>query len=311
MKLSALLICGIFTVLFTQADAATLKFTFNPADSLDYTGVTVTARASFVDSTQGPMDTIRTTSHLLFTREGSTFHVLSSPESIVVSRNGKIVNDPVTAVLAHTPITYTIDSTGQAVSVTGYGGVVGEVTAGMAQAPEDVKRALSEEMLNAGALTDWDARVGSLVGLPVTLGDISFTHDTQIMGNGARLAVYTVARVTDTFRVDGKLCARVYRYSDTDIARLAKTIDVTEEALQKEMKLSPEEAASPKDESARTWTSDEQVMEIGTMIILAEHRQTETLLSLAGQDQKMHAVRLIEVTSKEYSYGSDAAGDKQ
>jgi hypothetical protein len=311
MKPSVFLLCGILAAFFAKADAAPLKFTFNPADSLDYTGVTVTARSGFVDSTRLPVDTIRTINHILFTREGNSFHVLSSPESIVVSRNGKVVNDPVTSVLAHTPITYTIDSTGQAVSVKGYSGVAGEVTAGMGQAPEDVKQALSEEMLNAGALTDWDSRIGSVAGLPVVIGNIAFTHDTQVMGNGTHLPVYNVTRVTDTFRVDGKLCARVYRYTDSDLSKLAKKVGTTDEELKKDMKLSAEESVTPKDEANRTWTSDEQVMEVGTMIILAEHRETETNLSVAGEDGKTHAVRLVEITTKEYSEGSDAPGDKQ
>ena len=307
---SVLLATGLFCLLvFSNAVAEPIRFTFNPADSLTCTGRIVTVRTSLVDDIQGPTDTITIANHLLFTRTGTGYELLSTPDSITVTRDGQRLDDPVTSVLAHTPITYVLDSNGQAVTVRGFENVLAEVSADGKQLPENLQKALDVSMLNAGALTEWDTRVGSMVGMELRVGKTAHSVKEHVLPDGRRFPLYQVMKITDTFQVNGHLCARLYRIADTDIARMADKLSMTLDSLKRIMKVPSDRDVSPPEDEAMSWNTDQVVMEVNTMMILGEHSESESVLPVTGQDGKPHRVQLMETSDKEYTFGARAPED--
>jgi len=303
MKL-ILLAAGLFCILIAgSAVAEPVHFTFDPADSLTCTGITVTARTRFVDSDQGPIDSIRIYNQMLYTHTDSGYEVLSSPDSITITRNGVRIADLVTSVLGHTPITYVLDSTGQAKSVRGYEKVLDEVLSENSQLSDNMRRALNVDMLSAGALTEWDSRVGSMIGMELRLGETAHSIEEHVTPDGRSMPFYQIMQITDTFKVDGQLCARMFRLADTDFDRLANNLKMTSDSLKHIMNIPTDKKVAPPDDSASSWSSDQVVMEVHTMMILGEHSESETILPMIGPDGATHMVKMIEATDKEYHFG--------
>lgn len=306
---SILLAAGLSCILIAcSAVAEPIHFTFNPSDSLSCTGVTVTARTRFVDGTQGPIDSIRVYNQLTFTRADSGYEVLSSPDSITITRNGVRIADLVTGILGRTPITYILDSTGQAKAVRGFERVLDEVSRENGQLSDNMRRALNADMLGAGALTEWDSRVGSMIGMELRVGETAHSIEEHVTPDGRSLPFYQIMQITDTFQVDGQLCARMFRLADTDFGRLANKLKMTTDSLKHIMNIPSDKKIAPPDDTASSWSSDQVVMEVHTMMILGEHSESETFLPMAGPDGATHMVQMIEVTDKEYHFGPRAKG---
>ena len=129
------------------------------------------------------------------------------------------------------------------------------------------------------------------------------------MPNGVTLDFYVAVSVVDTFRVDGALMARVTFESDTDRARLAGALDMSEDSLTVLAGAPGAEVAvaTPAGNSSRS--SMQMVFEVETLLIQAEYSKSETRLTVSGPDGQPHTVVMTESQQKDFTYGS-SEGDE-
>lgn len=310
MKSTVLAACLFCTFIAGQVLAEPRQFIFHPPDSLTCTGVTVTVRTSFVNDQRGPVDTIRIRNHLLYTQTDTGYRLLSTPDSITITRNGQAVNDPVTDVIAHTPITYEFDSTGQAVAVHGYERVLDEVSASVPEVPENLRQVLDDRILSAGALTEWDTRVGSMIGMELKVGEVARSIDKHYTPDGQELPLFQIMKIADTFYVGDRFCARLYRYADTDFDRLATSVGMSTDSLKQIMSIPSNKAVTSSMRETSSQTTVQVVMEVATMMILSEHVETLSEMPITGKDGKVRKLQLLENIDKEYNFGSEASADR-
>ena len=194
---------------------------FNPPESLSVKATSHTVR---VESRNGLKVTDTTDSeadgHIVKTASGWT--LTSRVKSVHLAPGADQLKKTLTDLLIGTETSLYINRQGKALNASGYDAMLARLDSGI-QTPikSAIRQVFTPKALAARDLTDWNLRVGDLVGRPLKIGRIETRKADGPTDGGPKFSLLSATVIEDTVRLDGALCLKVGIFSDTDPARLA------------------------------------------------------------------------------------------
>ena len=225
------------------------------------------------------------------------YSVTFIPISFTITQDGKPREDPILSFLQNITVTYELDVEGQLVKIRGFEGTIEKLKASLpGELPPTVAALLSEETIINRAAQDWDARIGSYVGVDAEIGDVWAGVEETPLPMGGTVAFYSVTKLVEQVKFDDVDCVRLEFSFNTDGEGLKDFMgDMWEDlAEMADMK------AAPSLSNAKIAGKGERIIDPATMLIYSEtvERTTKMMMAVPGQGE----VEMTSVDKREYGY---------
>jgi len=229
------------TIATSSALAQERVFVFAPPDSLSYARGVFTSHARLADGQVGLVDTVKSFYQDQYIKSPIGYDLRSVPDSIVATRDGKPLDSPIADAMSRTPYTLVLDDDGHALSAQGFDKLIDNLEVEDSTLLAEIRANTNDRAMSAKMATEWNSVIDPLVGQKVSIGAISHIQETFRYGAMTTLEFFTSVEVSDTFMVDGALCARVFLHSDSDLSRLAERRNISTEEMMKSFGVTAEE----------------------------------------------------------------------
>ena len=286
--------CGIVG----SATAQEVHFRFNPPDNFPayvstYKNTQITDMGALGKRTR--VSEAKTKITIDKTPEG--YSVTFIPISFTMTQDGKRREDPILSFLQNITVTYELDVDGQLIKIHGFEGTIEKLKASLpGELPPTVAALLSEETIVNGAAQEWDARIGSYVGMDAEIGDVWAGVEETPLPIGGTMAFYSVTKLAEQVKFDDVDCVRLEFSFNTDAAELENFMgDMGEELAE----MADMEAA-PSVSNTKIAGKGERIIDPATMLIYSEtvERTMKMMMAIPGQGE----VEMTSVDKREYGY---------
>jgi len=223
-SVAALLVCGLLPpALAAQEEQRTFRFA--PPDDTSYTETVSTSQV--LDFGGGRTSATRSELQL----EGRIARIASGyalTETVIggTSESAHQEMDQVMlAAMKGKSLTYTVDSSGHLLDVTGMEPLVEAIRKAL---PADVAalaaKAFAKDALLAAARAEWGARIEGLIGRSAAPGSAWMVEDSYLLINGDLVDYYTAMKVVAAESVAGHDCVRIEYRSGCDPEHLKELL---------------------------------------------------------------------------------------
>ena len=195
--------------------AKEIEFRFHPPDSITYLQNLKTTSHTDMGTLGKSDKQVETSTRVTITRKADGYKVLAVPLSANVTRDGKVVDDPIVSLLQNFAVEYNLDTAGQVISIGGYENVEDILKQTLpAELVGSLSAVLSAEALSAKSIAEWNGRIGSYVGRKAVLGDAWTSVDSFSLPGGKNLKFYSVIKFPEQSKCGEKKCLKVdFRYN--------------------------------------------------------------------------------------------------
>ena len=281
-----------------SATAQEVHFRFNPPD--DFPAYVSTYKNTQI-SDLGPLGKRTRVSEgkqkVTIDKTPGGYSVTFMPISITMTQDGKPVEDPILSFIQNITVTYELDVDGQLVKIRGFEGTIEKLKASLpADFPPTVAALLSEETFINRAAQEWDARIGSFVGVGAEIGDVWSGVEETPTPMGGTMTFYSVTKLAEQVKFDGVDCVRLEFSFNSDAEELKNFMgDMWEDLAE----MADMEAA-PSVSNTKIAGKGERIIDPATMLIYSEtvERTTKMMMAVPGRGE----VEMTSVDKREYGY---------
>jgi hypothetical protein len=204
--------------------AEKIKFRFNPPDSISYTQNLVTTQVQKVglDFSQTSETESSATVTILKTTEGYILRTVV--ESMMMSRNGQQIENPLASLMRNLVISYHLDSDGKVIKITGIDEFVEVFKQSIPpEAAQSLSGVINKEALEAKAMEEWEGQGRRYIGQTVEIGDVFIdTSDFALTGDEA-ITYYNSTEFSKTVKCGKDDCVVIDLNYNTNADALMKT----------------------------------------------------------------------------------------
>ena len=281
-----------------SATAQEIHFRFNPPD--DFPAYVSTYKNTQISEMGGlgkrtRVSEVKTKVTIDKTPEG--YSVTYMPISFTMTQDGKRREDPILSFLQNITVTYELDVDGQLVKIRGFEGAIEKLKASLPGGlPPTVASLLNEETFINGATQEWDARIGSYVGMDAEIGDVWAGVEETPLPIGGTMAFYSITKLAEQVKFDDVDCVRLEFSFDSDAEELKNLMgDMWEDLAE----MADMEAA-PSVSDTKIAGKGERIIDPATMLIYSEtvERTTKMMMAVPGQGE----VEMTSIDKREYGY---------
>lgn len=289
------------------AAAEPIPFTFNPPVPLTWKETVKTTRTDpgpqgtrreFVTIERSIVELVRSDEGYLMTVRPETLRQLRNKREI------KIPGSPMEELAQKGVLTYALDANGGLVSVSGHLEIVLRLQSlfyGLVQQTPDERRPqlaaaayavtqkLEPEAILGRMQTEWGARVSSLAGVRMEIGEILVSDTRFALPDHRTIPTFTALRLEEVIEGRPGPRARLTYHFDSDASALK---DFAGSALKETG------AASPSDTRVRG--SGERIIDPSTLLIISETQNRSVTVNAPGPDGK--PVPVTREEAREYTY---------
>jgi len=279
-----------------------IKFTFNPPDGAKVQTIYTMIRTKKAEGQPQITDEVemKTEGNFIKIKNGFQFHQKTLSSSM--RRNGELINDPITNLLAQVPTISVISRDAELIDIEGIGNVAELAKSQFstseipAQLLEILSSMLSKEGIVRREQAEWNARYAEYAGATIKIGDAFESQAAQALPNGGEM-LYTVRTTFPRWEsCHVGHCIRIEQsYSSDDTTALN---DMTNN-LSKQMM----HTTAPKN-SANSHISGSlsRLIDPSTMLIYSERVERTMTLQMPISDQVILPVVQQETRSYTYTY---------
>ena len=225
------------------------------------------------------------------------YSITFMPISFTMTQDGKRREDPILSFIQNITAMYELDVDGQLVKIRGFEGTIEKLKASRpAEVPPTVAALLSEETFINRAAQEWDARIGSYVGVDAEIGDVWTGVEETPLPMGGTMAFYSVTKFAEQVKFNDVDCVRLEFSFNTDAEELKNFMgDMWEDLAE----MADMEAA-PSVSNTKIAGKGERIIDPATMLIYSEtvERTTKMTMAVPGQGE----VEMTSVDKREYGY---------
>ncbi len=225
------------------------------------------------------------------------YSVIFIPISFTMTQDGKPREDPILSFIQNITVTYELDVDGQLIKIRGFEGTIEKLKAALpGNLPPTVAAVLSEETFINRAAQEWDARIGSYVGMDAEIGDVWTGVDETPLPMGGTMAFYSVTKFAEQVKFNDVDCVRLEFSFNTDAEELKNFMgDMWEDLAE----MADMEAA-PSVSNTKIAGKGERIIDPATMLIYSEtvERTIKMTMAVPGQGE----VEMTSVDKREYGY---------
>ena len=225
------------------------------------------------------------------------YSVTFMPISFTLTQDGKRREDPILSFLQNITVTYELDVDGQLVKIRGFEGTVEKLKASLPAAlPPTVAALLSEETITNRAAQEWDARIGSYVGMDGEIGDVWTGVEETPLPMGGTMTFYSVTKLVEQVKFDDVDCVRLEFSFNSDAEELKDFMGDMWEDLAEMADME----AVPSVSSTKIAGKGERIIDPATMLIYSEtvERTMKMMMAVPGRGE----VEVTSVDKREYGY---------
>lgn len=218
---------AIFLVAFSNGSISKedveIRFSFAPGGNISFVQKLTTIKEKDIGDKGRQVDESVSTTKITMTRTKAGWNVLAKPKSIIMKRNGKVIDNPIASLLSSAEITYKLDSAGNIIDIEGYDAFIDGISKKIP--PKIFKQlapVLNVEALKAKDEADWNGRIGDYLGIEVSIGD-SFVTDVPFeLPDGSTIHYNTRTKFLAIEPCAGKRCVRIDQVYDSQADNVAK-----------------------------------------------------------------------------------------
>jgi len=149
------------------------------------------------------------------------YSVTFIPISFTMTQDGRRREDPILSFIQNITVIYELDVDGQLVKIRGFEGIIEKLKASLpAGLPPTVATLLSEETFINRTTQEWDARIGSYVGVDAEIGDVWAGIEETPTPMGGTMAFYSVTKLAEQVKFDDVDCVRLEFSFNSDAEEL-------------------------------------------------------------------------------------------
>jgi hypothetical protein len=280
-----------------------VTLTYNPPDSVAYTGETITTRVQTAGDATSTDTTITYSTHVQTARDGG-FEMVVRSDSVLKGTGGPHATDAVNQVLIQTTFTEVFDSKGQAVSMTGYDDFYTRLETALGpQQAASLRAVMDPELLAKRELGQWNSTVGRFAALgSMTPGQIVFDTTFMELPSGTNLVYYRATRLVDTTTDESKLCARIEVVSHTDPRLLAAAMQLPASDVLGHF-AGYDSTASPLGiQKIDSREKSEWLVEVATLLVHTNASEQDIELSMPDRQGQIVKAHLAQNETKRFRY---------
>ena len=226
------------------------------------------------------------------------YSVIAKPISFTMTQDGQPVEDPITSFIQNMTLTYELDAEGQLLEMRGFEGLIEKLEESLPiELPPQMASLLNEETLVNKSIQEWNARVGSFVGVDVEIGDVwAGVEEVPLPFGGESMKFYSVTKFAEQVVFDNVDCVRLEFAFNTDAEELTDFMGDVLGALTEIV----ETEEAPSVSNSEVVGKGERIIDPTTMLIYSEtvERTIKTAMTVPGRE----AVEMIVVEKREYGY---------
>lgn len=226
------------------------------------------------------------------------YSVIAKPISFTMTQDGQPVEDPITSFIQNMTLTYELDAEGQLLEMRGFEGLIEKLEESLPiELPPQMASLLNEETLVNKSKQEWNARVGSFVGVDVEIGDVwAGVEEVPLPFGGESMKFYSVTKFAEQVVFDNVDCVRLEFAFNTDAEELTDFMGDVLGALTEIV----ETEEAPSVSNSEVVGKGERIIDPTTMLIYSEtvERTIKTAMTVPGRE----AVEMIVVEKREYGY---------
>jgi hypothetical protein len=278
----------------------TIKFRFNPPDSISYTQKLVTTQVQKVgqDFTQTSETESTATITILKTFEGYILRTIV--ESMKMSRNGKELANPLSSLMRNLVISYHLDSNGKVVRISGIDEFVEIFKQSIPpQAAQSLAGVINKEALEAKAMAEWEGQGRKYIGQTVEIGDIIIDTSEYTLPGGETITYYNSTKFSKIVKCRDDDCVVIDFSYNTNADALLKT---TEDLAAKISQFTEDPPASIKFSESEITGSGQIILNPATMLVESDttERIFKMIMSTPGQEDTPMILHEKQVYTFEY-----------
>lgn len=286
--------CGIVT----SATAQEIHFRFNPPDDFPayistYKNTQITDMGALGKRTRVSEAKAKVT----IDKTPGGYSVTFIPISFTMTQDGKRREDPILSFIQNITVIYELDVDGQLVKIRGFEGIIEKLKASLPTGlPPTVATLLSEETFINRTTQEWDARIGSYVGMDAEIGDVWAGVEETPTPMGETMTFYSVTKLAEQVKFDDVDCVRLEFSFNSDAEELKNFMGDMWEDLAEMTDME----AVPNLSSTKIAGKGERIIDPATMLIYSEtvERTTKMMMAIPGRGE----VEVTSVDKREHGY---------
>ncbi len=281
---------------------ADVKLTFNPPDSVSFSGVVFTE----IIRTSGDKTTVDTsrsyTSHLMTKSFGGHKMVTVTDSSFVV-RDGKKVDDPLSTILANVRLYHVLNDQGICTGVFGYDALLEKIdTVVDSNTAAQLKQRLDPQQLAAKEKEEWNSRIARFNNAELPIDSALYDKSTFQLPTGGEMTYYSATELLDTLRLGSELAARIRVVSNIDPAQLQPMLGYSDRPVEELFQFPDTLIGNPGSEQLSTWSVSERVIEVKTLLIHSEVSRRVVTIKMPEAKNRPALTRIVETKRKQFSF---------
>jgi hypothetical protein len=231
------------------------------------------------------------------------------PIEMTSTLNGEPVAERVLSVLENIEYTVLIDSAGRAYDVLGYEALDPLIDSLLGpNVTPGIRQQINTDQFVRRELAEWNGRIANFVGISVVIDSPVYTEASFPVPGTAPFPYYLATRISDTTRVDGRLCAWIDAVAHSDPVDLSELIEHPLEDLLAQVEVTDDDLYRASVNSTRLYTRMRRLVEVNTLLIRSEEtsRQINVIVPDPEDTTVIVTNRLVETTTKRFEYDGDA-----
>jgi hypothetical protein len=304
-RLIVLSIASIFasgTAAATPTESA-FTFQFQPPDGVRVNLTSVLQRSRSTEGSTSLKEEAESRTSGVFKRTAQGFEYAPKIVSATMRRNGNLIGDPLTSLLAKLQPKFTLSSDGEALAITGFGEVSEQLKASVPpQAAAALAPIINEEALVGQQRAEWNARYADFAGGKFEIGQVLDVQAPQLLPNGETITYTIRTSFTRWETCPAGMCVRIDQIYESDGSALAQMMTnvVNGVMAAASSPIAPISVAGQS--AARISGSLTRLIDPKTMLIYSERLQRTISMQIESQGRTPEAVRLDETRTYSYSY---------
>lgn len=183
-----LLLSGCNSLSTQSSEPQKVRFSFAPGNNLTYEEKLTITREKDLGHLGAERDESASTTRISVAPGNTGWDLVAKPGPLTVKRDGELINDPLAKLLSRIVVTYKLKQDGAILDVRGFEEFAQALSTQVSpEVMAQLAPALNIEAMKNKAFSEWDARVGGLVGKEVIIGDTEVSQSEYILPNRTTL----------------------------------------------------------------------------------------------------------------------------